>query len=148
MKCARRWVFFGGGAYLVTVVAGGGGGGGGGRGTDLFPGSSSLSPSFTLSCSSLTVGRNALKIGPTAFKTGICLFLNALFVWFLPFCELFAPNQKSRFDRVRSQQMKSFFSVYVHVTPLHYSEFFLYSFLNYRYVLSSIICVLACTIFL
>lgn len=100
-------VFLWWGAYLVTVVAGGGGGGGGGRGADLFPGSSSLSPSFTLSCSSLTLGRNTLKIGPKAFKTGICLFLNALFMWFLPFCELFAPNQKNRFNRVRPQQMKS-----------------------------------------
>lgn len=101
--------FFGGwgGAYLVTVVAGGGGGGGGGRGTDLFPGSSSLSPSFTLSCSSLTLGRNALKMGPRVFKTRDLPFLSASFLWLLPFCELFAQTQKNRSDRVRSQRMKS-----------------------------------------
>lgn len=77
----------------MTVVAGGGGGGGGGRGTDLFPGSSSLSPSFTLSCSSLTSGGEThLKPDRKRLNQGICLFLNASFMWFLPLCELFAQN--------------------------------------------------------
>lgn len=136
-------VFLGGGAYLVTVVAGGGVGGGGGRGTDLFPGSSSLSPSFTLSISSLTLGRNALKIGPKAFKTRDLPFpervVRVVFAIFWAFCT--ESKEQIQSGQITTNE-KPFFSVYIHVTPLHYSVWvcsILVSFLNYCYVVNFII---------